>query len=162
MSLDMKNNNKKWQDAEETEMHQLLEYHCKGVVIDIPAREQCYSLFAGESAFDYTPEYEICFAFDYTSESEIGFEKSSFHLSNVDPNVEQHIVTHNLMAWNARTVKEDLVNFEKRFKHCLFLEDEDPVPEDWKRSKFKELVTSEYGEKMAGYNQHQDLLMYFV
>jgi Reverse transcriptase (RNA-dependent DNA polymerase) len=47
------------------------------------------------------------------------------------------------------------VNFETRFKHRLFLEDEDPVTEDWKRSKFKELVTSEYGEQMAGYNQYQ-------
>jgi Reverse transcriptase (RNA-dependent DNA polymerase) len=124
-------------------MLQLLECHCKGVVIDIPACEKCSSLFGGESAFDYTPESEIC------------FERSSFNLSNGDPNVEQHIVTHNLRAWNARTMKKDLVNFETRFKHRLFLEDDDSVPEDWKRSKFKELVTSEYGEKMAGYNQHQ-------
>jgi Reverse transcriptase (RNA-dependent DNA polymerase) len=157
MELDMKHNNKKWQDAYDTEMHQLLEYHCKGVVIGIPACEQCSSLFGGESAFDYTPEDEICFAFDYTPESEICFEKSIFHLSNGDPNVEQHIVTHNLIAWNARTMKEALVNFETRFKHRLFLEYEDPAPEDWKRSKFKELVTSEYGEQMAGYNQHQIL-----
>jgi Reverse transcriptase (RNA-dependent DNA polymerase) len=52
-------------------------------------------------------------------------------------------------------MKADLVNFETRFKHHLFLEDEDPVPEDWKRSKFKESVTTEYGEQMTGYNQHQ-------
>jgi hypothetical protein len=51
-------------------------------------------------------------------------------------------------------MKEDLVSFETQFKRCLFLEDEDPVPEDWKRSKIKESVTSEYGEQMAGYNQH--------
>jgi Reverse transcriptase (RNA-dependent DNA polymerase) len=146
----MKHNNKKWQDADETEMHQLLAYHCKSVLIDTPACEQCYSLFGGESACDYTPESEICFALDYTPESEICFEKSSFHLSNGDPNVEQHIVTHNGIAWNTRTIKEDLVNFETRFKHRLFLEDEDPVPKDW-----KELVTSEYGEQMAGYNKHQ-------
>jgi hypothetical protein len=119
-------------------MHQLLEYHCKGVVIDLPACEQCYSLFGGESAFDYTTEIEIY------------FPKSSFHLLNGDPNVEQCIVTHNLIAWNARTKKEDLVNFETRFKRRLFLEDKDPVFEDW-----KELVTSEYGEQMARYNQHQ-------
>jgi hypothetical protein len=53
-------------------------------VIDLPACEQCYSLFGGESAIDYTPEIEI--AFDYTPEIEICFEKSSFHLSNGDPN----------------------------------------------------------------------------
>jgi hypothetical protein len=35
------------------------------------ACERCYSLFGGESAFDYTPESEICFSFDYTPESEI-------------------------------------------------------------------------------------------
>jgi hypothetical protein len=52
-------------------------------------------------------------------------------------------------------MKEDLVNFGTRFKHRLFLEDKDSVPEDWRRSKFKELVTSEYGEQMAGYNQHE-------
>jgi hypothetical protein len=138
MELAMTNNTKKWQDADETDMPQILEYHCKGVVIDLPACEQCYSLFGRESAFDYTPETEIC------------FEKSSFHLLNGDPNVEQHIVTHNVIAWNTRTMKEDLVNFEARFKHRLFLEDEDLVPEDWKRSKFKESVTSEYGEQMAG------------
>jgi hypothetical protein len=51
--------------------------------IDIQACEQCYSLFGGESAFEYTPEIEIY------------FQKSSFHLSNGDPNVEQCIVTHN-------------------------------------------------------------------
>jgi hypothetical protein len=45
MELDMENNSKKWQDAEETEMHELLEYHCKDVVIDLPVCEQCYSLF---------------------------------------------------------------------------------------------------------------------
>jgi hypothetical protein len=38
-------------------------------------------------------------------------------------------------------MKEDLVNFETRFKRRLFIEDKDPVPED-----LKELVTSEYGE----------------
>jgi hypothetical protein len=47
----MKDINKKWQDADETEMHQLPKYHCKDVVIDLPACEQCYSLFGGESAF---------------------------------------------------------------------------------------------------------------
>jgi hypothetical protein len=52
-------------------------------------------------------------------------------------------------------MKEDLMNFEKRFKHRLFLEDKDSVPEDWKRPKFKEIVTSKYREQMAGYNQHQ-------
>jgi hypothetical protein len=83
--LYLKNNNKKWQDYEETEMHQLLEYHCKGVLIDIPACEQCYSLFGGASAFDYIPEIKIC-----------------FHLFDYVPNVEQHIVTHTLIAWNAR------------------------------------------------------------
>jgi hypothetical protein len=155
MELDMKNNSKKWQDADANEMHQLLEYHRKGVVIDLPACEQCSSLFGEESAFDYTPESKIRFAFDYTPESEIRFEKSSFHLSNGDPNVEQHIVTHNLIAWNARTMKEDLAIFETRFKHRLFLEYEDPVPEDWKISKLKESVSSKYGEQMAGYNQHQ-------
>jgi hypothetical protein len=50
-------------------------------------------------------------------------------------------------------MKEDLVIFEKRFIRRLFLEDKDPVPEDWKRSKFKKLVTSDYGEQMAVYNQ---------
>jgi hypothetical protein len=139
MKLAMKNNTKKWQDSDKTEMHQLLEYHCMGALIDLPACEQCYSLFGGESAFDYTPEAEIRFAFDYTPEAEILFEKSSFHLSNGDPNVEQHIVTYNLIAWIAITMKEDSVNFETRFKHRLFLE-------DWKRSKLKESVTSEYGE----------------
>jgi hypothetical protein len=129
-------------------MHQLPEYHCKGVVMDLPACEQCYSLFGGESAFYYTTESEICFAFNYTPEIEICFEKSSFHLSNGDPNVEQQIVTHYLIAWNARAMKEGLVNIETRFKHRLFLEDKDSVPEYWKR-------TSVYGEKMAGYNQHQ-------
>jgi hypothetical protein len=69
----MKNNNKKWQDAEETEMHQLLKYHCKGVLIDLPACEQCFSLFGGESAFDCTPEIEIEF-FDYNPVIEIYFE----------------------------------------------------------------------------------------
>jgi hypothetical protein len=118
-------------------MHQLLEHHCKVVVIDIPACEQCCSLLGGESALDYTPENEIY------------FKKSSFHLSSGDPNVEQCIVTHNLIASNARTMKEDLVNFETRFKRRLFLEDNDPVPEDWKK-----LVASEYDEQMAGYNQH--------
>jgi hypothetical protein len=164
MELDMKNNNKKWQDAEETEMHHLLEYHCKGVVIDVLACEQCYSLFEGESVFDYTPDKLFKSSNIWSAQSEIYFEKSSFHsnllserskipfeksnfhLSNDDPNVEQHIVTHNLIAWNARTMKEDLVNFEKRFKHRLFLEDKDSASEDWKRSKFKEFVTSEYGE----------------
>jgi hypothetical protein len=91
------------------------------VLIDIPACEQCSSLFGGESAFDYTPESEICFAFNYTPESEICFEKSKFHLSNGDPNVEQHIVTHNLIAWNVRTMKEDFVNFETRFNIAYFL-----------------------------------------
>jgi hypothetical protein len=88
MKLAMKNNTKR---------HQILDYHCKGVVIDIPVCEQCYSLFGGESAFDYTPEAEISFvfeytteisfSFDYTPESEIRFEKSCFHLSNGDRNV---------------------------------------------------------------------------
>jgi hypothetical protein len=50
-------------------------------------------------------------------------------------------------------MKDNLVNFETQFKHCLFLEDKDPIPEYWKRSKFKELVTSEYGEQLEGYNQ---------
>jgi hypothetical protein len=76
MELDMKNNNKKSQDAEETEMHQLLEFHCKGVAIDIPACEQCYSIFGGKSAFDYIPESEI--TFDYIPESEICFENLVF------------------------------------------------------------------------------------
>jgi hypothetical protein len=95
MELEMKNNSKKWQDAEDT-MHQLLEYHCKYVVIDIPVCEQCYTLFGGESAFDYTPEIKFY------------FQKSSFHLSNGDPNIEQCTVTHNLIAWNARTMKDKL------------------------------------------------------
>jgi hypothetical protein len=69
----VQNNNKKWQDAEETEMHKLLAYHRKGVAIDFAACEQCSSLFGGESAFDYTPEIEI--AFDYTHEIELYFEK---------------------------------------------------------------------------------------
>jgi hypothetical protein len=89
MELDMENKSKKLQDAEETEMHQLLEYHCKFAVIDIPACEQCYSLFGGESAFDYTPEIEI--AFGYTHEIKIYFEKSLFHLSNGDQNVVHHL-----------------------------------------------------------------------
>jgi hypothetical protein len=75
-------------------MHQILQYHCKGVLIDPPACEQCYSLFGGESAFDYTPEAEISYAFDYTPEAEIRFEKSSFHISNGDPNIEQHCHTY--------------------------------------------------------------------
>jgi hypothetical protein len=154
MELDLKHINKKWQYADETMMHQLLEYHCKGVLIDIPACEQCSSLIGGESAFDYTPESEISF-FNYTPEIEICFKKYSFYLSNGDTNVEQHIVTHSLIAWNVRTMKEDLVNFETRFKHRLFLEDVYSLPEDMKRSTFKESVTSEYGEQMAGYNQHQ-------
>jgi Reverse transcriptase (RNA-dependent DNA polymerase) len=54
-------------------------------------------------------------------------------------------------------MNEDLVNFETRLKLRLFLDDTDSVPVDWKRSKFKESVTSEYGEQMAGYNQHQGL-----
>jgi hypothetical protein len=61
MELAMKNNTKKWQDADQTEMRQILAYHCKGVVIDIPACEQFASLFGGESAFDCTPEIEIFF-----------------------------------------------------------------------------------------------------
>jgi hypothetical protein len=129
MELDMTNNSNKWQDAEKTEMHQLLEYHCKGVVIDFPACEQCSSLFGGESAFDYTPEIKIC------------FEKSRFHLLNGDPNVKQHIVKHILIDWTGRTMKNNLVHFKTQFNHCLFLENKDRVPEDWKRSKFKELVT---------------------
>jgi hypothetical protein len=40
MELDMKHSNKKWQDADKIETHQLLEYHCKRVLIDIPACEQ--------------------------------------------------------------------------------------------------------------------------
>jgi hypothetical protein len=60
-----------------------------------------------------------------------------------------------LIAWNARTLKEALVNLETRFKYHLFLEDEDPVPGYWKRSKLKDSVTTECGEQMAGYNQHQ-------
>jgi hypothetical protein len=79
MELDMKHNNKKWHGDDETEMNQLLEYHCKGAVIDIPTCEQCSSLFGGESTFDYTHEIEISF-FGYTPEIEIYFEKSSFHL----------------------------------------------------------------------------------
>jgi hypothetical protein len=125
MELDMKNNSKKWQDAEETEMHQLLKYHCTGVAIDLPACEQCYSLFGGES----TPL------------------RSKFILKN--------LVTHNLIAWNARTIKEDSVNFETWFKRRLVHEGKDPVPEDWQRSKIKELGTSEYREQMAGSNLHQ-------
>jgi hypothetical protein len=132
VELTLKNNTKKWQVADKTEMHQLPDYHCKGVVIDIPACEQCSYLFGGESAFDYTPEIEISFS-DYTPAIEICFEKSKYHLSNGDRNVKQHIVTHNIIAWKARTMKEDLVNFETRFKHCLFLDDKDSVPEDWKR-----------------------------
>jgi hypothetical protein len=49
MELDMKHNDKKCQDAYETDMHQLLKYHCKGVVIDIPACEQCSSIWRGVS-----------------------------------------------------------------------------------------------------------------
>jgi hypothetical protein len=150
----MKNNTKKWQDADKTEMHQILDYHCKGVVIDIAACEQYYSLFGGESAFDYTLEIEISFS-DYTPEIKICFEKSSFHLSNGDPNVEQHIVTHNLIAWNERTMKEDLVNFETRFKHRLLLEDKDSVPEDWKQSKLQFM-----GSKWQGTTSIKDLLMF--
>jgi hypothetical protein len=73
MELDLKHINKGWQDADKTTMHQLLEYHCKGVLIDTPACEQCSSLFGGESAFDFTPEAEICFAFDYIPEAKIRF-----------------------------------------------------------------------------------------
>jgi hypothetical protein len=145
MELDIKNNSKKWQDDKETEMHQLLEYHCKGVVIDFPACMQCYSLFGGESAFDYTPEIEISF-FDYTPEIEIYFKNLVFIYRMGIQMSNNAFVTHNLIAWNARTMKEDLVNFDIRFKRRLFLEDKDPVPEDWKRSKFKKLVTSEYEE----------------
>jgi hypothetical protein len=43
----------------------------------------------------------------------------------------------------------------KHGSNFTYFKDEDPVPEDWKRSKFKESVTSEYGEQMAVYNQHQ-------
>jgi hypothetical protein len=45
------------------------------------------------------------------------------------------------------------LNFETQFKYCFFLENKDPIPEDWKRSKFKELVTSDYGEQLESYNQ---------
>ena len=87
--------------------------------------------------------------------AEICFEKSSFYVSDAYLNVKPYIVTNNLIDWTARTMKDILENFETRFKHCLLLEDKVPVPEDWKRSKFKELVTSKYGEQMAGYNQFE-------
>jgi hypothetical protein len=49
--------------------------------------------------------------------------------------------------------ERELGELETRFKHCLFFEDKDPVPVGWKRSKFKELVTSEYGQQLEFYNQ---------
>jgi hypothetical protein len=57
-------------------------------------------------------------------------------------------------------MKDNLENFENQFKHCLCLEDKYRVPENWKRSKFKELVTSEYGEQMASYNRIKWYKMY--
>jgi hypothetical protein len=128
-------------------------YASKGVVIYITARDQCCTPFRGEPAFDYTPDKPFRSSDILSARSKIYFEKSSFHLSNSDPNVKPHIATHNLIAWTARTMKDNLVNFETRFKHCLFLEDKDPIPEYWKRLKFKELVTSEYGEQLERYNQ---------
>jgi hypothetical protein len=50
-------------------------------------------------------------------------------------------------------MKDNLVNFETQFKYYFFLEDKNPIPEDWDSSMFKELVTSEYGEKLESYNQ---------
>jgi hypothetical protein len=111
----------------------LLSYDSKGVVIDITARDQCCSPLGGEPAFEYTPDKPIRSSDILSARSESYFAKSSFHLSNSDPNVKQHIATHNLIAWTARTMKDNVVNFETRFKHRLFLVDEDPVPEYWKR-----------------------------
>jgi hypothetical protein len=119
-------------------------YESKGDVINITAREQYCSPFGGEPACDYTREKRKSSSI-LSARSEIYSEKYQI--------VEQHIVTNNLIDWTARTMKYNLVNFETWFKHCLFLEDKDPVPEDWKRSKFKELVTSEHGEQVASYNQ---------
>jgi hypothetical protein len=125
----------------------------KGDVLDITAREQCCSPFGGEPVLNYTPDKPFRSSDILSARSEIYFAKSSFHLLNSDPNFKQHIATHNLIDWTAITMKDNLVNFETRFKHCLFLEDKDPIPEDWKRSKFKELVTSDYGEQLEGCNQ---------
>jgi hypothetical protein len=122
----------------------LQSYDTKGVVINITAREKCCSPFGGEPEFDYTPDKPFRSSDILSARSKIYFAKSNFHLSNSDPNVKQHIATHNLIDCTARTMKDNLVNFETQFKYCFFLEDKDPIPEDWKRSKFKELVTSEY------------------
>jgi hypothetical protein len=123
-------------------------YDSKGVVIDITTLEQCCSPFKGEPELYYTPEKPFQSSSILSARSKIYFEKSSFHLSNGDPNIEQHIVTNNLIAWTSRTMKDNLVSFEAIFKHLLFLEDKDPVSEDWMRSKFKELATSDYGEQI--------------
>jgi hypothetical protein len=134
-------------------------FDSKGVVLDITAREQRCSPF-GEPAFDYTPDKRLRSSDILSARSEICFSKSSFNVSNSDPNVKQHIATHNLIDWTARAMKDNLVNFEARFKHCLFFEDKDPIPVDWKRSKFKELVTSECGEQLEGYNQMKSYKVY--
>jgi hypothetical protein len=105
-------------------------YDSEGVVIGITAREKCCSPFGGEPAVEYTRAKPFKSSNILSARSEIYFEKSIIHLSNGDPNVEQQIVTHNLIAWTARTMKDNLENFETRFKHCLFLEDKDPVPEE--------------------------------
>jgi hypothetical protein len=80
-------------------------YDSKGDAIDFTAREQCCSLFGGEPAFDYTCDKSLKSFNILSARSEIYFEKSSFHLSNGDPNVKKHIVTHTLIAYTARTMK---------------------------------------------------------
>jgi hypothetical protein len=129
-------------------------YDRKGVVLDITEREQCYSPFGGEPAFDYTSDKPFRSSDILSARSEIYFAKSSFHVLNSDPNVKQHIAIHNLIACNARTMTDTLINFETRFNHCLILEDKDPTPEDWMRSKFKELETSAYGEQYEGFQSN--------
>jgi hypothetical protein len=47
-----------------------------------------------------------------------------------------------------------MVNYETRFKHHLFLKMKIQFLSIG-RDKFKESVTSEYGEQLTGYNQHQ-------
>jgi hypothetical protein len=75
----------------------LTSYDSKGVVIDITACEQCCSPFGEELAFEYTSDKPFKRSDILSARSEIYFENQSFLLSNGDPNVEQHNVTHNLI-----------------------------------------------------------------
>jgi hypothetical protein len=95
-------------------------YDSKGVVIDIKAREKCFSPFGVEPVFDYTPDKPFRSSDILSAQSKIYFAKSSFHQSNSDPNVKQQIATNNLIDWTTRTMKDNLVTFKTRFKHCFF------------------------------------------